>query len=228
MSVIDSIIQWVVSLISTLGGPGVAFAIGIENLFPPIPSEVILPLAGFAVAQGQMGFIEATAWATLGSTLGALALYGIGVKIGRERLLAIAEWLPLLEPADIENTEAWFSRHGESAVFFGRLVPGVRSLISIPAGLNGMSLLRFSMWTLAGSALWNTALIAAGYFLGAQWTIVEHYIDKFQNLFIGVLVPVVIIIVWRRIRRVRKNRRTQTNRMKRADEKGASHDDDAR
>lgn len=206
MSVIDTVIQWVVSLISTLGGPGVAFAIGIENIFPPIPSEVILPLAGFAVAQGKMGFIEASVWATAGSTLGALALYWIGVRIGRERLISIAERLPLIEPTDIENTEGWFTRHGESAVFFGRLLPGVRSLISIPAGLNGMGIPRFLAWTIAGSALWNTALIAAGYFLGAQWSVVEHYIDQFQDVLVILVVLLVAIVLWRRIRRVRRGR----------------------
>lgn len=205
-NIIDSIIQWIVSLIATFGGFGVAFAVGIENLFPPIPSEVILPLAGFAVAQGQMGFIEASLWATIGSTVGALALYWIGAKIGRERLLMIAEKLPLLKVEDVEHTERWFARHGEKAVFFGRLLPGVRSLISIPAGLNRMSIPRFLVWTTLGSALWNTALIAAGYFLGAQWGIVEGYIGKFQNVLLAIILPVVIFVIWRRIRNIRRSR----------------------
>lgn len=208
MSVLDSIVQWVVSLIAALGGPGVAFAIGIENLFPPIPSEVVLPLAGFAVAQGKMSFVSAVLWATFGSTVGALVLYWVGVKIGREGLLKIARILPLLEPADVENTEQWFERHGERAVFFGRLLPGIRSLISIPTGLNGMSIPRFIVLTGAGSLLWNAALIAAGYFLGAQWTVVEHYISQFQDVVLVGVALLVGVVVWRRVRRVRRGRRT--------------------
>lgn len=206
MESLDKIVEWVVGLIATLGGPGVGFAIAIENLFPPIPSEVILPLAGFAVAQGQMGFIEANLWATGGSVVGAWILYYLGVKIGRERLLAIARVLPLVEVADVENSERWFTRHGHTAVLFGRLLPGLRSLISIPAGLNRMPFWQFTAWTAIGSAVWNAALIAAGYYLGAQWQNVAGYIKDYQSILIVILVIIGVLLVWRRIRRVRRVR----------------------
>src|SRR5690606_31167872 len=117
---------------------GAGLAIALENLFPPLPSEVILPLAGFAAAQGTLGLIEVLIWTTAGSVAGALALYGIGAWLGRRRMYAIAERMPLIKVADVERTEAWFGRHGSKAVFFGRMIPIFRSLISIPAGIERM------------------------------------------------------------------------------------------
>lgn len=206
MNIIDRIVQWVVGLIVVFGGPGVGFAIALENLFPPIPSELILPAAGFAVAQGKMGFIEANVWATIGAVVGAWALYYIGIWIGRDRLLALADRLPLVEPADVEHTEKWFARHGDIAVLFGRMMPGLRSLISVPAGLNRMPFWRFTLWTAIGSAIWNAALISAGYYLGAQWENVERIIDRYQSIVIAALVLISALLVWRRVRRIRQGR----------------------
>ncbi len=117
-----------------LGAPGAGLAIALENLFPPLPSEVILPLAGFTAAQGRMSLVAALVWTTVGSVVGALALYGIGALIGRDRIRAIVARLPLVKLADLDRTEAWFARHGTKAVFFGRMIPIFRSLISVPAG----------------------------------------------------------------------------------------------
>ncbi len=177
---LQPIVDAVVGLMGLLGGPGIAIAVALENLFPPIPSEVILPAAGFAAAQGQLGLVAAIVWATLGSVVGALALYGIGAAIGRDRLLAVVERMPFVKVADVEKAEAWFVKHGPKAVLVGRLVPIVRSLISVPAGLERMRLATFAAYTAVGSAIWNTLLVVAGYLLGNQWHLVEVWIERYQ------------------------------------------------
>ncbi|MGN9756410.1 DedA family protein [Streptomyces sp. SD31] len=172
-----------------LGGPGAGLAIALENLFPPLPSEVILPLAGFTVSQGRMDVVSAVAWTTAGSVLGALALYLLGALLGRDRLIAAAARLPLVKVADVERTEAWFVRHGAKAVFFGRFVPVFRSLISIPAGVERMRLPLFLTLTAAGSLIWNTAFIAAGYALGARW----HEVTDLVGLYSKVILAIVAV-----------------------------------
>lgn len=179
---------WVVDIVDALGGFGVGVLVFLENLFPPIPSEVVLPLAGFAAAQGAFSLVEAVLWATAGSVLGALVLYGVGAAVGTRRLAVIADRMPLTSGADVYRADAWFDRRGPYAVFFGRLVPGVRSLISIPAGVTGMPLLRFTVLTTLGSALWNILLIGAGYLLGTQWTRVEAYVGPVGTVVAALLV----------------------------------------
>ncbi|GAB3633783.1 hypothetical protein GCM10027421_31360 [Microbacterium shaanxiense] len=203
---LNAIAAWAVALMETLGGFGAGLAIALENLFPPLPSEVILPLAGFAAAQGTLGLIEVLIWTTAGSVAGALALYGIGAWLGRRRMYAIAERMPLIKVADVERTEAWFGRHGSKAVFFGRMIPIFRSLISIPAGIERMPLLRFTLLTTAGSAIWNTIFVLAGYFLGANWHVVEEYAGVFQKVVIAVVVVAVAVWITLRVRQVRRNR----------------------
>ncbi len=161
--------QWVNDLMDALGAPGAGLAIALENLFPPLPSEVILPLAGFAASSGRMSLLAVLLWTTAGSVIGALALYGIGALLGRDRTVAIAARLPLVKVSDIERTEAWFLKHGTKAVFFGRMIPIFRSLISVPAGVERMRLPVFLGLTTLGSAIWNTVFVLAGYFLGANW-----------------------------------------------------------
>lgn len=203
---LNAIAAWAVTLMETLGGFGAGLAIALENLFPPLPSEVILPLAGFAAAQGTLGLVEVLIWTTAGSVVGALALYGIGAWLGRRRMYAIVERMPLIKAADVERTEAWFGRHGSKAVFFGRMIPIFRSLISIPAGIERMPLLRFTLLTTAGSAIWNTIFVLAGYFLGANWHVVEDYAGVFQKIVIAVAVVAVAVWITVRVRQVRRNR----------------------
>ncbi|MCT7356882.1 DedA family protein [Streptomyces sp. 15-116A] len=170
---------WVNDMMDALGAPGAGLAIALENLFPPLPSEVILPLAGFAASSGRMGLLSVLLWTTAGSVIGALALYGVGALLGRDRTVALAGRLPLVKIADIERTEAWFLRHGTKAVFFGRMIPIFRSLISVPAGVERMRLPVFVGLTTLGSAIWNTVFVLAGYLLGDNWhevtTIVSAY-----------------------------------------------------
>ncbi|MER6947621.1 DedA family protein [Nonomuraea sp. NPDC000554] len=198
--------DWVVDLMDTLGAPGAGIAIALENLFPPLPSEVILPLSGFTASRGQMDLLDALLWTTIGSVVGALALYWVGALLGRDRVLAIAAKLPLVKTSDIEKTEAWFLRHGRKTVFFGRMIPIFRSLISIPAGVERMPLLTFTLLTTAGSALWNSVFVLAGYFLGENWSLVESYVGIGTNVVIGVVVLAVLTFVGVRLSERRKGR----------------------
>ena len=193
-NLLEPIVQAVVSLVGALGAPGVGIAVAAENLFPPIPSEVILPSAGFAAASGSMGLVSAIVWATIGSVVGALALYALGAWFGRARFYSLASKIPFVKEADIERAEAWFVRRGPLAVLLGRVVPVVRSLISIPAGIERMKLLPFTLYTAIGSALWNSVLIGAGYELGANWAIVEEWISRYQLIVFGL--AGIALVVW--------------------------------
>ena len=193
-NLLEPIVQAVVSLVGALGAPGVGIAVAAENLFPPIPSEVILPSAGFATASGSMGLVSAIVWATIGSVVDALALYALGAWFGRARFYSLASKIPFVKEADIERAEAWFVRRGPLAVLLGRVVPVVRSLISIPAGIERMKLLPFTLYTAIGSALWNSVLIGAGYALGANWAIVEEWISRYQLIVFGL--AGIALVVW--------------------------------
>lgn len=178
--------DWAVSLMEVIGPVGAGIAIALENLFPPLPSEVILPMAGLAASRGSFSLVEALVWTTAGSVIGALLLYGLGAWLGLGRLRAIAAKVPLLHPEDIDRTVAWFGRHGGKAVFFGRMIPIFRSLISIPAGITRMPVWRFTALTATGSLIWNSIFVLSGYFLGESWHIVERYADVLQYVVIGV------------------------------------------
>lgn len=195
---LNAVAHWAIGLMEILGAPGVAVAIALENLFPPLPSELILPVAGFAASQGTLGLVEVIIWATIGSVVGALALYGIGAWLGRDRMRRLLVKVPLVSIEDVNRTEAWFDRHGRATVFFGRMIPIFRSLISIPAGVTRMSMWRFIPLTAAGSLIWNTIFIVAGFILGENWEIVEQYAEVLQNVVIaGVLIAIIVFIVRR-------------------------------
>ncbi|WP_432249626.1 DedA family protein [Streptomyces sanyensis] len=192
---------WVNGLMETLGAPGAGIAIALENLFPPIPSEVILPMAGFAASTGTMNLLAALVWTTVGSVAGALALYGVGALLGRDRTVAIAAKLPLVKVSDIERTEAWFLRHGPKAVFFGRMIPVFRSLISVPAGVERMRLPMFLTLTTLGSAIWNTVFVLAGYLLGENWEDVAGYVSAYSKLVLGAAALAVVAFLLVRLLR---------------------------
>ena len=190
-----SAIDWVNGLMDTLGAPGAGVAIALENLFPPIPSEAILPLAGFAASAGRMSLVAVLLWTTAGSVTGALALYGVGALLGRDRTVALAARLPLVKVSDIERTEAWFLRHGTKAVFFGRMIPVFRSLVSVPAGVERMPLPVFLALTTLGSALWNTAFVLAGHALGANWSQVTDVVSAYSKVVLGAAALAVVAFV---------------------------------
>lgn len=195
---------WVASVIEFIGEVGVGLLTALETVFPPIPSEVVLPLAGFLTRQGGLSLTGVMVAATLGSVLGATVLYALGVRLGNDRATALLARIPLLDLDDVRRASGWFDRHGRSAVFFGRLIPGVRSLISLPAGTNRMPLIQFLAYTTAGSLLWNGLLVGAGVWLGGRWDQVQQYADWLDRALIAALVLVVLVGV---VRRVRKRRR---------------------
>jgi membrane protein DedA with SNARE-associated domain len=197
---------WAIRIMEALGAPGAGVAVALENLFPPIPSEVILPLAGFTASQGDMSLVAAIAWTTLGSVVGAVVLYLVGALIGRDRTRAIAARLPLVKVSDFDRTEAWFARHGRKAVFFGRMVPLFRSFVSIPAGIERMPMAVFLFFTAVGSLIWNTAFVLGGYALGENRTIIEDYAGAYQTLVLAVGTLAVAAFVVVRLRAARRNR----------------------
>lgn len=192
------------TLSQALGGPGAAIANGLDSIFPFLPSEVILPLVGVSVSQGHLTFVGAILWTTLGSAVGGLIMYYIGALLGRERTRAIFIKIPLVKTEDIDKTEAWFAKHGTKAVFFGRMLPLFRGLISIPAGIERMSLGVFIIYTTLGSLIWNTAFLVAGYLLGENWYLAEQY---FAPVSIGIGVLVVLAIAYFVVSRLLQRKR---------------------
>ena len=193
--------------VDALGEWGVGLFTLAETVFPPIPSEVILPLAGFLTQQGTMSLALVLFTSTLGAYLGALLLYWLGARLGLERSIQWLSRLPLVDRHDFESAAGWFSRHGRSAVFFGRLLPGVRSLISLPAGAQRMHLGTFSAFTVAGSGIWNALLIGLGAVLGAQYRLIDEYSRVLDYAVYAALAIVLVSLIIRGIRR-RRNRRS--------------------
>ncbi|UMP02224.1 DedA family protein [Amycolatopsis sp. EV170708-02-1] len=191
---------WAVSLMDALGGPGAAIIVGLDNLFPPIPSELVLPLAGFSASQGTFTLMEALVWTTFGSVAGAIIVYYLGLLLGRDRTRRWMAKIPLVKASDFDKTEAWFQKHGTKAVFFGRMVPIFRSLISLPAGIERMPFWRFLALTTLGSLIWNTVFVLAGYGLGESWHLVEEYAGFFQYFVIAAVAVALTLFVVSRLR----------------------------
>lgn len=204
----QAIVDWIVNLMEVLGGPGVGIAILLENLFPPIPSEVVLPLGGFTAAQGSVTFASVLIWSIIGSVAGAYVLYGVGAWLGAERLRKIADWMWLVKASDVDASLEFFDRHGKASIFFGRLIPGVRSLISIPAGLDRMNLVTFGLWTTLGSGIWNTILVSLGYALGDRWEMVTEYVDAYSKVAYVILILVLVGFLVYFLRRDIKERKS--------------------
>jgi membrane protein DedA with SNARE-associated domain len=186
--------------VTEAGYVGIAIVMAIETVFPPIPSELVLPLAGFQVARGTLGFVPALGASTLGAVLGALLLYAIARIGGRALVLRLHPLLRITE-RDLDRADRWFDRRALAIVFLGRLVPGVRSLVSVPAGLSEMPLWRFLAATTAGALLWNAALLGAGALLGAQYDRVEGYVGPVSTaVMVAVAVAALAGVVWLRRR----------------------------
>lgn len=193
----------VVDLIESIGEVGVGVLLALETVLPPIPSEVVLPFAGFAASSGRIDPVLAWAAATIGSLVGAFLLYGLGRKVSYARLeeLAGRRWFILFGQRDLARGHRFFERHGSAIVFFGRFVPLVRSIVSVPAGLDRMPLGRFTLLTAAGSGMWNALFIWAGYRLGEDYALVEGWISPVSKV---VVVLVVLGLVWLALRRRRE------------------------
>ena len=190
-------VEWITNTMQSMGYLGIGLLMFLENLFPPIPSELIMPLAGFTVFKGRMEFLPAIAAGVIGTVLGALPWYYGGKLLSEERLRNLADkygkWITV-SGADIDKANRWFNRHGNKAVFLCRLVPGVRTLISLPAGINNMPLIPFLLYSTGGTLLWVSFLTFAGYKLGENYGLVDDYLGPVSKI---VAVSIVIwFILW--------------------------------
>lgn len=194
-------VEWITQTMDTLGYWGIGWLMFLENVFPPIPSELIMPLAGFTVAQGKMSLVPAIFAGTAGTLLGAFPWYALGRWVGEAR---IARWLEQygrwlgLSVADLARSHRWFERHGGQVVFWGRLVPGVRTLISLPAGIEAMPMVPFLIYSTLGSVLWVTLLTGAGYLLGDRYELVAKYLGPVSKIVLVVVMVVIAIVLLRR------------------------------
>ncbi|MDR1033490.1 MAG: DedA family protein [Bifidobacteriaceae bacterium] len=203
-----SLTEAVVYVMDVMGAVGIAIAILVENVIPVVPSEIILPLAGFSVTQGAMSLPVAIAVSTVCSLIGALFIYWLSQAVGIERIKKFADWFPLSSAEDVEKAEKWFKKYGSLSVFIARDVPVVRVLISVPAGLEKMPLLRFSLLTTLGSLVWNTALLLAGYLLGSNWCQVVYAMESVQLLVIAVLAVLVGVYVFFKVRKALRSKKS--------------------
>jgi membrane protein DedA with SNARE-associated domain len=193
----------ITDIIAALGPIGVGVLVALETVFPPIPSELILPLSGYLASRGRMSLAAVVIGATLGSLAGALALYWAGAALGQKRLRRLAERTPLVEVDDLERAEGWFDRHGGLAVLIGRVIPVVRSLVSVPAGVERMPLWRFVLYTIIGSGVYNLVLIGLGYVLGSRWKTVEQYSNYLNYAIYAAILVAVGLFALKRVRRRR-------------------------
>ncbi|UTO04758.1 DedA family protein [Moraxella sp. FZLJ2107] len=200
--------DWVLLMMDKLGLFGVALMMFLENVFPPIPSELIMPAAGFAAAMGRMELWLVIAAGTAGSVIGALPLYYLGTLLDEQRLFALTDKYGkylLLTRDDIIKAQSWFDRYGNSVIFFGRMIPAIRSLISIPAGMARMPMLPFLLLTTLGSAIWSALLAYAGFVLGANYQKVADYIAPISSA-VGWIVGVALLfIILIRLKKFLKN-----------------------
>lgn len=188
--------NWILQLMEQFGYFGVFFLILVENIFPPIPSEVILTFGGFMTTRTSLTLIGVIIFATLGSLFGAVILYWIGRLLDIERLEKIvARWghILRLKKEDIYKANHWFDRYGIWTVFFCRMVPVLRSLISIPAGMNRMNMSVFLFFTTIGTLIWNTILVGLGAYLGESWELIVYYMDIYSNVVYVLLIILFII-----------------------------------
>ena len=201
----DKISEWVLIIMEQFGLLGVTVMMFLENVFPPIPSELIMPAAGFAAAMGKMNLVLVIIAGTLGSVLGALPLYYLGTVFDEKRLFSLAEKYGkyvLVKPSDVTNAQDWFHKYGKTVIFFGRMIPAIRSLISIPAGMARMPMLPFLVLTAIGSAIWTTILAYAGYILGANYEQVEAFIEPISKIVVIVVLCIGAVIAFIRIKSV--------------------------
>jgi membrane protein DedA with SNARE-associated domain len=195
--------EWITNTMNSLGYLGIGLLMFLENLFPPIPSELIMPLAGYTATfpNTQIQVIPAIAAGVIGTILGAIPWYYAGLILGQQRLQVLAgrygKWIGI-SGEDIEKSVNWFQKHGTKAVLFGRLVPGIRTLISIPAGISKMPVVPFFLYSTIGTIVWVTLLTYAGYFLGKNYKLVEDYIDVISKVVVfGVLFAIAAFIGYR-------------------------------
>jgi membrane protein DedA with SNARE-associated domain len=191
------VVEWITETMNSLGYWGIGLLMFLENLFPPIPSELIMPLAGFTVSQGKLEFAPVVFAGVFGTVIGALPWYYAGKILKEQRLKDLADrygkWLTI-SSKDITKAISWFDRHGSKAVFFGRLIPGIRTVISLPAGISNMPMLPFLLYSTIGTTLWVGLLTYAGYILGDNYELVEQYLAPGSKIVLAILV--ISFIIW--------------------------------
>lgn len=198
------LIESFVKIINSAGYPGLAMLMALESMIAPVPSEAVMPFAGFLIFQGKMSWGLAIAASTVGSFVGSIIFYYIGARFGREFIIRYGRYL-LLNEHHLDLTEKFFQKYGQKTIFFSRFIPVIRHFISLPAGASEMNIWTFSVYTILGAGLWNTFLTYLGFRLGSKWTVIRNYSEKLD------LVIVVIIIVGI-IYLLQKNRKRQRRR----------------
>jgi membrane protein DedA with SNARE-associated domain len=205
-AILDQLRLVIEQVIRTMGYPGISLLMLVENLFPPIPSEVVMPFAGFLVDEGDMNFILVLVAGTIGAGLGAIAIYFVGTIVTeqqtRDWIERYGKWL-LMTVEDYDRASQSFDKYGNLMILTGRLIPGIRSLISLPAGLKRMNFLVFSLLTLIGTTLWNGILIAGGYILGRNWQKILGFLDTYELIVWVVVGVLVLIYIIRRLYRLK-------------------------
>lgn len=199
--------NWIMDFMEQFGYLGIFILMCLENVFPPIPSELILTLGGFMTTASELSVLGVIVAATGGSVLGAVILYGLGLLLDVERLLKISEkWGKYLriKKQDILKADEWFDKHGYWTVLFCRMIPFIRSMISIPAGMSNMKFLLFLFFTTVGTLIWNSFLVTAGVLLGESWEKVLYYMEIYSNIIYAVLGLSLVIFIVYYVRRSRK------------------------
>ena len=207
----DELLAWIQqvidTVITTLGYPGIALVMFAENVFPPIPSELVMPFAGFQVATGEMNFVVVLIAGTIGALLGALVLYYVGLwsneTIVRRFVRRYGRFF-LVSEDDIDRALDYFTRYGHVIVFFGRLIPLIRSLISLPAGMNRMPMAKFLLWTTAGTLIWNVLLTVAGMVLAENWQNILGFVDQYEAVMLTLMALALAYFVFTRLRQRRR------------------------
>jgi membrane protein DedA with SNARE-associated domain len=196
-------VQWTNDLMTSLGYWGIGLLMFLENLFPPIPSELIMPLAGFTVSQGRMNFGLAVLAGTVGTMAGTFAWYYLGRVVNYQRLETWAnrygKWIGVTV-IEIDRVNNWFNKHGNKAVFFGRMLPGIRTLISLPAGMNKMPIGSFTLYSTMGTLIWTLALTTAGFLLGDNYAMIEQYLAPVSKIILFGLVGLMGYWLFRKFR----------------------------
>ncbi len=194
----------IITIISTMGYGGVLLLMAIESACIPLPSEIILPFSGFLVASGRFELLPLTVVGALGCNVGSMAAYAVGYYGGRPLALRYGRWIGLA-PADLARTEQFFRRRGDAAVFISRMLPVVRTYIALPAGIGRMRLVRFHVYTFAGSLPWCFALAYVGYRLGANWAALGPYFHRFDLVWAPLLLAIVVVAIWHHVKRIRES-----------------------
>jgi len=204
---LNAIKIWVEQIISSMGYVGLYLVMFLENVFPPIPSEVVLPLAGSLTLTGRFSVFWITIIGMLGSLTGAFLFYGLGKWLGEARVRTIMEKYgryALLSTNDLDRSLEWFDKYDDWVIFFSRMVPIVRSLISIPAGIAAMEITKFSFFTILGTALWSFLLALGGRLLGEQWPLIAEFINTYQNIVLIIAIAAVLLFIGSRLSKMNK------------------------